>query len=114
MTFRGFLRGAAHLIDKYRSSVNILSISARQSVLSSLLRILTRDHLTLKDIDKMKDHKAIGGVAAALASISHNDSSTENLFVRWLSTDGVMQDLAIRRAVIAALAKNSGKSYIPP
>lgn len=61
----------------------------------------------------------IGGIAALLHKLSKDDEDLAKLLIEWLSNDGIVQDLRMRRATIAALAEDlgklapDGKCYLP-
>ncbi|KAL8920943.1 MAG: hypothetical protein Q9208_005969 [Pyrenodesmia sp. 3 TL-2023] len=55
---------------------------------------------------KEETDRSISSVAALLSMFTSDHNDLTELLLEWLDGDGISQDLRIRRAVIAALAKN--------
>ncbi|KAL8903936.1 MAG: hypothetical protein Q9171_007230, partial [Xanthocarpia ochracea] len=97
-------------LSKYICFVKLTRFSTKKVVVYSVLRNLARillspssDHIA-SDADS---NTRIGGTAAMLDKLSREDEDITKLLIEWLSGDGIVQDLRIRRAVIAALAEDS-------
>lgn len=95
-------------IDSFHKFVALTSRSTKKSIICSSLRILAKTELSTRAHGE-SESKSIGGAAALLHTHARNDADTTSLLLEWLSSDGLVQDLAIRRAVIAALAADSSR-----
>ncbi|KAI4195590.1 MAG: hypothetical protein LQ350_007116 [Teloschistes chrysophthalmus] len=82
--------------------------SAKKMLVYSILRILAKA-TTSTPISSEASDKTVAAAAALICSASKRDEEFVNILLQWLSSDGLVQDLSIRRAVIAALAKDFGK-----
>lgn len=84
--------------------------STRKVALYSLLRVVAKIHLFSPNVFQGEEANVrIGGVAALLYDFIRNEEDLVDNVRAWLSSDGALQDLQIRRAVIAALAGDTGK-----
>lgn len=89
-----------------------LKASTKKTVIYSLLRNLAKIHMNTSSDSAAGDvasPKSIGGIAALLYRFSEDDEDIAKILVEWLSNDGIIQDLRMRRATIAALVENLGK-----
>lgn len=105
------LRGTGDL-GPYLSFYKTLKASTKKTVIYSLLRNLAKIHLNTSSDSAAEDvasPKPIGGIAALLYRFSKDDEDIAKILVEWLSNDGIIQDLRMRRATIAALVENLGK-----
>ncbi|KAL8934190.1 MAG: hypothetical protein Q9216_006031 [Gyalolechia sp. 2 TL-2023] len=83
--------------------------STRRNVLHSLLRVLTKVHLSsLSALPGEEANIRVSGVAALLHEFVRDKEGLLDVEREWLSGDGVVQDFQIRRAVIASLAIHIG------
>ncbi|KAL9033716.1 MAG: hypothetical protein Q9180_005800, partial [Flavoplaca navasiana] len=109
-TFEGMLHGTDDL-SPYISFVRSLKGSVKKIVVYSLLRNLATI-LTGPSSDgaafEGKPRRPIGSIAALFRGFAEDDKDFAKLLVEWLSSDGIVQDLRVRRAVIAALAEDLG------
>ncbi len=99
-------------LSKYICFIKLARLSTKKVVVYSVLRNLARILLSPSSDHAASDadsNTRIGGTAAMLDRLSREDEDITKLLIEWLSGDGIVQDLRIRRAVIAALAENSGK-----
>lgn len=101
----------------YRSLIKNMGVQEQKTSLYSLLRILSKHRLssftgTLSE-DEQQEHTRILRGAAALISFLVKDSNIlKDALMSWLtgdSGDGIGQEKAIRRAVIAALSDDHGR-----
>ncbi|KAL8969510.1 MAG: hypothetical protein Q9183_001966 [Haloplaca sp. 2 TL-2023] len=99
-----FYKGAK-LETAFFEYIKPASLSHKKIIVHSLLRIYLRNHLSKDDSDG-KIHNSIGSVAALIRSHMESDNQVMEVLLEWLSKDGLVQELAIRRAVVAALAKD--------
>ncbi|KAL8733275.1 MAG: hypothetical protein Q9181_003651 [Wetmoreana brouardii] len=79
--------------------------STKKVVVHSLLRTLSETTVSTQ-AQSDSGNRSIGGSAALLHRFSRDDKGVAHILVEWLSGDGLVQNLAIRRAVIATLAQN--------
>lgn len=103
----------------YRSLIKNMGVQEQTTSLYSLLRILSKHRLpnftgALSD-DEQQEHTRILRGAAALISFLFKDSDIlKDALISWLtggSGDGIGQEKAIRRAVIAALSDDHGREF---
>lgn len=109
--FEGVLSGSGDL-GPYLSFHKSLKASTKKTVIYSLLRNLAKIHMNISSDNAARDvesPKPIGGIAALLYRFSRNDEDITKLLVEWLSNEGIVQDLRMRRATIAALTEDLGK-----
>ncbi|KAL8809223.1 MAG: hypothetical protein Q9200_003602 [Gallowayella weberi] len=106
-TFGGIINGSRDLTT-YSDFTKILKLSTKKAVILSLLRILAKVHLSTLDriADNGDPQSKIRSTAALLHGFAKLDQDIDNLLLEWLSSDGIAQDLQIRRAVIAALVED--------
>ncbi|KAL8718539.1 MAG: hypothetical protein Q9225_004329, partial [Loekoesia sp. 1 TL-2023] len=99
------IHGDNQSITTYQEFTMALKDSTRKTVLYSLLRVIAKIHLNSPSVLQGGEANVrIGDVAALLHDFIRNQEDLLNNVREWLSSDGVLQDLQIRRAVIAALA----------
>ncbi|KAL8897478.1 MAG: hypothetical protein Q9192_002554 [Flavoplaca navasiana] len=107
-TFEGMLYGTDDL-SPYISFVRSLKGSVKKIAVYSLLRnfatILTGPSSDGAAFEENPRHP-IGNIAALFRGFAEDDKDFANLLIEWLSSDGIVQDLRPRRAVIAALAED--------
>ncbi|KAL8645869.1 MAG: hypothetical protein Q9226_007099, partial [Calogaya cf. arnoldii] len=106
-TFEGMISGTD--LSPYASFTKHLGNSTKKVVVYSLLRNLNKIHMGSSPdgaVRELGSPKSIGGIAALLDWLSKKDEDLARLLVEWLSGDGIVQDLRIRRAVVAALAED--------
>ena len=101
-----FYKGAK-LETAFFEYIKPASLSYKKIIVHSLLRIYLRDHLSKDDSDE-KNPKSIGSVASLIRSHVEIDNQIVEILLEWLSKDGLVQELAIRRAVFAALSEDEG------
>ncbi|KAL8982874.1 MAG: hypothetical protein Q9205_002751, partial [Flavoplaca limonia] len=107
-TLEGMLHGTDDL-SPYISFVRSLKCSIKKTVVYSLLRNLATIHMGLSSDGAAFERKPrypIGGIAALFRGFAEADEDIPKLLIDWLSSDGIVQDLRVRRAVIAALAED--------
>ncbi|KAL8995110.1 MAG: hypothetical protein Q9169_005093 [Polycauliona sp. 2 TL-2023] len=107
-TFEGLVSGTGDL-SLYTGFTQALSHSTKKIVVYSLLRLLARTHLdtSSKRTASYPDSPyTTSDVATLLSLLSRNDGDFTKLLIEWLSSDGIVQDLRIRRAIIATLAED--------
>ncbi|KAL8696762.1 MAG: hypothetical protein Q9224_002637 [Gallowayella concinna] len=106
-TYCGIINGSRDLTT-YLDFTKILKSSTKKVVVLSLLRVLARVHLRTSDriADCHDSQSKIGSIAALLYGFVKQDQDIANILLEWLSSDGVVQDLQIRRAVIASLVED--------
>ncbi|KAL8997414.1 MAG: hypothetical protein Q9188_006331, partial [Gyalolechia gomerana] len=108
-TYGRLVHGDSQSVTTDHRFTLVLKSSTRRVVLYSLLRVLTQIHLcTRSGVQGEEANVRIGGVAALLHEFIRNDDDLANIVREWLSSDGVLQDIQIRRAVIASLAGDIG------
>ena len=99
-------------LSPYISFVRSLKSSVKKIVVYSLLRNLAKI-LTNPSSDgaafEGNSRHPVGGIAALFRGFAEDDKDFAKLLIEWLSSDGIVQDLRVRRAVIAALAEDLGK-----
>ncbi|KAL8703454.1 MAG: hypothetical protein Q9201_003359 [Fulgogasparrea decipioides] len=98
------ISGASHLVATFLAFIMAMKGSTKRIVIHSLLRILA-ETTSSTQAQSGSGSRGIGGSAALLRTLSRDDKGVANVLVEWLSSDGLVQNLAIRRAVIAALAQ---------
>ncbi|KAL8688985.1 MAG: hypothetical protein Q9218_005233 [Villophora microphyllina] len=96
------------VLESFRSYIMPMKGSSKKSVVNSLLRILMQTRISTAVRGENSDKK-VSGVAALLYSLSRTDEDLAGDLLQWLSGDGLVQDLSIRRAVVAALAEDFEK-----
>lgn len=108
------IHGTGPSVDTYGAFTSVLGRSTKKAVIISLLRSLAKIHLSAPDVaSPSKDtSKRIGCVAALLHQFVSNQRDFVEILLEWLCGDGVLQDLRVRRAVVAALAENPGKPLL--
>ncbi|KAL8803907.1 MAG: hypothetical protein Q9182_002874 [Xanthomendoza sp. 2 TL-2023] len=106
-TFGGIINGSRDLTT-YSDFTKILKLSTKKVVILSLLRILAKVHLNTPDriANNGDPQSKIRSIAALLYGFAKVDEDIANLLLEWLSSNGIAQDLQIRRAVVAALAED--------
>ncbi|KAL9579945.1 MAG: hypothetical protein Q9212_004795, partial [Teloschistes hypoglaucus] len=82
--------------------------STKKMIVYSILRILAKA-TTSTPVPGEASDKTIAAAAALIFFASKRDEEFANILLQWLSSDGLVQDLSIRRAVVAALAKDFRK-----
>ncbi|KAL9025492.1 MAG: hypothetical protein Q9196_005696, partial [Gyalolechia fulgens] len=106
-TYGGLVHGRSQSVTMDHVFTTALKGSTRRTVLHSLLRVLTKIHLSSPSaLSREEANIRIGGVAALLLQFVRNEEDLVYMEREWLSSDGVLQDTQIRRAVIASLAEN--------
>ncbi|KAL8774795.1 MAG: hypothetical protein Q9209_000734 [Squamulea sp. 1 TL-2023] len=107
-TYEGMINATGDL-SVYSSFTRILKGSTKKIVVYSLLRNLANIQTGTSPESAAtvaEAHRGIGGIAALLSMLSKDDEDITKLLVEWLSSDGIVQNLQIRRAAIAALAED--------
>lgn len=85
-----------------------LKSSIKRTVLCSLLRVLGKNYLSSPTVLPSEEADIrIRGVAAVLHEFIRNSDELSHIVREWLSSDGVLQGIQIRRAVIALIAENT-------
>lgn len=114
-TYGRLVHGDSQSVTTDHGFTLVLKSSTRRVVLYSLLRVLTQIYLcTRSGVRGEEANVRIGGVAALLHELIRSDDDLANIVREWLSSDGVLQDIQIRRAVIASLAGDIGKALNSP
>ncbi|KAL8670769.1 MAG: hypothetical protein Q9168_004711 [Polycauliona sp. 1 TL-2023] len=88
-----------------------LTRSTKKVVFYSMIRLLGRTHLGTTSDCATGNPEAphpIRDIATLLNVLSKDDEDLTKLLIEWLSSDGIFEDLRLRRAVIATLAEDSG------
>lgn len=109
--------GDSTLLISYLSLIKNMGVQEQKNFLYSLLRILSKHRLSSftgnLNVDEQQEHTRILRGAGALISCLVKDSDIlKDALVSWLtgiSGDGIAQEQAIRRAVIAALSVDHGR-----
>ncbi|KAL9583796.1 MAG: hypothetical protein Q9203_004929, partial [Teloschistes exilis] len=96
------------LLELFQVHIMAIKGSAKKMVIYSVLRIVAKATASYPISSKASD-KTIAAAAALICSASKMDEEFANFLLQWLSSDGLVQDLSIRRAVVAALAEDFGK-----
>lgn len=99
-------------LSPYISFVRSLKGSVKKIVVYSLLRNLAKIHTGHSSDGAAFEGKLrhpIGTIAALFRAFAEDDKDFAKLLIEWLSSDGIVQDLRVRRAVMAALAEDLGK-----
>ncbi|KAL8871963.1 MAG: hypothetical protein Q9174_002316 [Haloplaca sp. 1 TL-2023] len=104
------LHKGAKLESVFYEYIKPASMYHKKIIVHSLLRIYTRNHLS-RDDSAGNNPKSIGSVAALIRSHMEVDNQIVEILLEWLSKDGLVQEVAIRRAVLAALAEDGGKKF---
>lgn len=99
------------LLELFQVYIMAIKGSAKKMLVYSILRILAKA-TTSTPISSEASDKTVAAAAALICSASKRDEEFVNILLQWLSSDGLVQDLSIRRAVIAALAKDFGQSSL--
>ena len=110
--YSGTIKSSSDLVSTYRESTMALQGSTRRVVLYSLLRMYSNIYFS-SPAAKYKGENSDRRICCVAALIHHflgdNDNLTGILY-SWLTGAGIVQDLRLRRAVIAALAVKPGKT----
>lgn len=109
-TFHSIIQGSSPAVERYCSYTAVLRGSSKKAVVSSLLLSLAKVHLPTphEAACDQEISRSIGGIAALVHALAKYDRAITDVLVEWLSGDGLLQDLRIRRAVVAALAEPMG------
>lgn len=101
-------------METYQTFTSGLRGSTKTFVITSLLRCLAKTHLSPAEVGCSHEEitERIGCVAALLHRLVRGQKDLTEILLRWLTGEGVMQDLRIRRVVIATLADEIGKFSI--
>lgn len=99
------------------SLIRSLAVHEQKAFLFSLLRILSKRSLSkpssvIKDEKEPEHKKTIKGAAALVSNIVQDSTVLKDALADWLtgvSGDGIGQDHAIHRAVIAALSEDHSR-----
>lgn len=94
--------------------LNSMPASEQKSFLNSTIRILTKGYLSADSVLSVgewwkADSASVAAIAAFLQSMVEGKASRADLLISWLTTlngAGVGEPVAIRRSVIAVVAKN--------
>ncbi|KAI4232946.1 MAG: hypothetical protein LQ352_008292, partial [Teloschistes flavicans] len=97
------MRGQLH--KSFRVCMVAIKGSSKRMVLYSILRILAKTR-TSTPLQSDASDKSIAGAAALIHFLSKRVEDLANFLLQWLSSDGLVQDFSIRRAVVAALAED--------
>ena len=119
-TCSSLIRGDDHLLANSLSLIRSLAVHEQKVVLFSLLRIISKRSLSefssdIKDEKQVEFGGAIGGAAALISNIVQDSIDLKDSLVDWLtgvSDNGIGQDHAIHRAVIAALSEDYGRLIV--
>lgn len=103
----------------YRSLIKNMGVQEQKTSLYSLLRILSKHRLpilteTLSDDEQQEHTRILRGAAALISFLVKESDILKDALVSWLtgsSGDGIGQEKAIRRAVIAALSDDHGRGF---
>lgn len=111
------INGDDHSMRIVKCIIAILAVHEQKQLLYTLLRLLSRR--LISEVDKYArsnskfEDKAIGGVAALLATLVYDSSSLHDLLVNWLigpSAEAAAQNHKAHQAVILTLSKDASKS----
>ncbi|KAL8776831.1 MAG: hypothetical protein Q9213_008111 [Squamulea squamosa] len=109
-TYEGLINATGDL-SVYSDFTRSLKGSTKKIVVYSLLRNMAKIRIGISSESTIPDaesHSGVGGIAALLSRLSKKDEDITKLLAEWLSSDGIVQSLRIRRAVTAALAEDLG------
>lgn len=103
----------------YHSLIKNMGGQEQKTSLYSLLRILSKHRLpnftgTLSDDEQQEDTRILRGAAALISFLVKDSDILKDALISWLtggSGDGIGQEKAIRRAVIAALSDDHGREF---
>lgn len=103
----------------YHSLIKYMGGQEQKTSLYSLLRILSKHRLptftgTLSDDEQQEDTRILRGAAALISFLVKDSDILKDALISWLtggSGDGIGQEKAIRRAVIAALSDDHGRKF---
>lgn len=103
----------------YRSLIKNMGVQEQKTSLYALLRILSKHRLpsftgTLSDDEQQEHTRILRGAAALISSLFTDSDILKDALISWLtggSGDGIGQEKAIRRAVIAALSDDHGREF---
>ena len=103
----------------YRSLIKNMGVQEQKTSLYSLLRILSKHRLpssteTLSDDEQQDQTIILRGAAALIWFLVKDSDILKDALISWLtggSGDGIGQEKAIRRAVIAALSDDHGREF---
>ncbi|KAI4122185.1 MAG: hypothetical protein LQ338_005968, partial [Usnochroma carphineum] len=104
------IHGVSSAMGDYSRFMAVLKSSTMKAVISSLLRSIAKIHLsTSNDLDRDgQTSRSIGGIAALVQGFVNHNRAIKDMLLEWLSGDGLLQDLRVRRAVVAGLAEDTG------
>ncbi|KAL8958358.1 MAG: hypothetical protein Q9193_004567, partial [Seirophora villosa] len=105
-TYNRFINEAGALVETYQAFTSGLRGSTKTFIITSLFRCLAKIHLSPAEIGCSHEEitERIGCVAALLHRLVRGQKDLTEILLGWLTGEGVMQDLRIRRVVIATLA----------
>ena len=113
----GFITGDDSVLGRYRSMLDDLSAHEQKSFLYSVIRALSKRHLSVSDSKQNNsdfETKARGGVAALLVALTQSTPRVQDLLVDWLvgtSSEAVNYNHNTHRVVVAALSCDNGEPF---
>lgn len=113
----GLIYGDGTLLIDYLSLIKNLGAQEQKTFLYSLLRILSKHRLSSfkgnSSDDEQQEHtRILRGAGALISSLVKDSDVLKDALISWLtgvSGDGIAQETAIRRVVIAALSVDHGR-----
>ena len=113
---KGLIAGDDRSLDRYRYILAALSAHEQRTFFYSIIRALSRRHLSVSDSSQNMDlsAKARGGVAALLVAFTQSIPSVQALLIDWLvgtSAEAVNYNHNTHRAVVAALSHDNGEPF---
>ncbi|KAL9604810.1 MAG: hypothetical protein Q9219_000258 [cf. Caloplaca sp. 3 TL-2023] len=103
--YHDFIHGDNAPILRYQRFTMALKGSTRRAILYSMLRILVRLHWQSSGQPQGEGEQRIGVIAALLHEFIKDEEDLISIVPDWLTTEGVLQDIQMRRAVVVALAQ---------
>ncbi len=116
--FSSLLAGDDSGLNNYRSLIEHLTANEQKIVLVSLIRILSRK-LRRPDggpSEEMHEKNVVAGAAALFFRLSNGSADLRGVLIRWLTgtaTSGIGHGIGVCRAVIASIAHDERKLFVP-
>lgn len=113
------INGEGHFLKKYQALVQSLNLTERKLYLHSLLRVLSKRHLSSNESngftgDGTANNQILGGVAALISGFVEGSIRLKDALVEWLV--GTTADVGLghrtQRAVIAAISIDRGEYFM--
>ena len=112
------INGEGDFLKRYQTLLRSLAFPEQKSYLYSLIRILSKRHLSHKGNEEIygkgSKNGALNGVSALIALFVEGNPQLQDALVGWLagtSADSVSQSHDTHRAVIVAISSDKGTSY---